>query len=49
LAGVGADRGKPREALGAPPLAALCRALKVGGVEVVEAFAFPVLPKEDGR
>jgi serine/threonine protein kinase len=46
LPGLGADRGTIKEAPGVPPLAGLCRALKGGGVEAVEAIAFPVLPKE---
>jgi hypothetical protein len=37
-----------RRVPGTPPLAALCRALASGGVEAVEAIAFPVLPKEGG-
>jgi hypothetical protein len=46
--GLGADRGSSiREAAGVPPLSGLCRALRAGGVEAVEAIAFPVLPKED--
>ena len=45
----GADRGSLKEALGVPPLAALCRALLEGGAEAVEAVAFPVRPKEDER
>lgn len=45
--GQGADRGTIREAAGVPPLSGLCRALQSGGVEAVEAMAFPVLPKED--
>jgi hypothetical protein len=44
--GLGADRGSLREAAGVPPLSALCRGLRGGGVEAVEAIAFPVLPKE---
>jgi hypothetical protein len=44
--GLRPDRGKVREVPGTPPLGALCRALTAGGVEAVEAIAFPVLPKE---
>ena len=44
--GLGADRGSIREARGVPPLSGLCRSLLGGGVEAVEAIAFPVLPKE---
>jgi hypothetical protein len=44
--GLGADRGSIREAPGVPPLSGLCRSLSFGAVEVVEAIAFPVLPKE---
>lgn len=44
--GLGADRGSIKESPGVPPLAGLCRALKSGGVDAVEAIAFPVLPKE---
>jgi hypothetical protein len=49
LPGLGADRGTLKEPTGVPPLAALCRALLEGGAEAVEAVAFPVRPKEDGR
>ena len=45
--GLGADRGSIKEATGVPPLTGLCRGLRGGGVEVVEAIAFPVLAKED--
>jgi hypothetical protein len=34
---------------GGPPLDELCQALLGGGVEAVEAIAFPVLPKEGAR
>jgi hypothetical protein len=45
--GLGVDRHrKIREAPGVPPLARLCHALEAGGVETVEAIAFPVLAKE---
>jgi tRNA A-37 threonylcarbamoyl transferase component Bud32 len=44
--GLRPDRGKVRPVPGEPPLADLCRAARAGGVEVVEAIAFPVLPKE---
>jgi hypothetical protein len=47
--GVPVDRSSVKELAGVPPLARLCRALTVGGVEVVEAVAFPVLVKEGGR
>ena len=40
------DRGSIKERAGVPPLSGLCRGLRVGGVEVVEAIAFPVLAKE---
>jgi hypothetical protein len=46
VSGLGADRVSIREAAGMPPLSALCRSLLAGGVEAVEAIAFPVLPKE---
>jgi serine/threonine protein kinase len=42
MPGEGADRGSIEPAPGAPPLERLCRALRVAGVEVVEAIAFPV-------
>ncbi len=45
--GVGADRGTMKEAEGVPPLARVCRGIRVGGVEAVEGIAFPVLPKEN--
>jgi serine/threonine protein kinase len=47
--GLGADRGSIREAPGVPPLSGLCRGLRGGGVETVEAKGFPVLPKEGKR
>jgi hypothetical protein len=43
--GLGADRGTLRVAPGVPPLSRLCWAVRGGGVEEVEAIAFPVLPK----
>jgi serine/threonine protein kinase/DNA-binding beta-propeller fold protein YncE len=44
--GVGLDRSTLKVQPGVPPLAALCRKLAAGGVEAVEAVAFPVLPGE---
>ena len=44
-----ADRGSLWKDASGPPLAELCRALRVGGVAAVEAVAFPVLAKEGGR
>lgn len=48
-----ADRNAARfrieEVPGVPPLMSLCRSLKDGGVEAVEAIAFPVFPKEGER
>jgi hypothetical protein len=44
LPGAGVDRGGMKPAPGLPPLVALCRALAGGGVEAVEAIAFPVNP-----
>jgi hypothetical protein len=48
MTGVGPDRGSVRPALGAPPLAGMCRALSRGGA-VAEAVAFPVEGKEGKR
>ena len=48
--GLGADRGSRgsiKEAAGVPRLSGLCRSLLGGGVEAVEAMAFPVRAKED--
>lgn len=47
--GLSPDRGSIKKVAGGPPLAELCQALLGGGVEVVEAIAFPVLPKEGER
>jgi hypothetical protein len=47
--GVGLDRGVLKALPGVPPLGALCRRLRAGGVEAVEAVAFPVAAKEGGR
>jgi serine/threonine-protein kinase len=47
--GVGLDRSLPKVLAGVPPLGALCRKLTAGGVEAVEALAFPVAAKEGGR
>jgi hypothetical protein len=44
--GLGADRGSIREAAGAPPVRPLLERLREGGVQAVEAVAFPVLGKE---
>jgi serine/threonine protein kinase len=41
--GEGADRSGIKPPAGAPPLKGLCKRLRVGGVEVVEAIAFSVL------
>jgi hypothetical protein len=46
LAGERPDRASVKEGVGVPPLASLCRALLGGGVEAVEAIAFPVRAKE---
>jgi hypothetical protein len=45
-AGQGAVRGSVEPLRGAPPLDELCKALRVGGVEVVEAIAFGVRAQE---
>jgi hypothetical protein len=44
-----ADRGRLWKDASGPPLAELCQALRVVGVEAVEAVAFPVLEKEGRR
>jgi hypothetical protein len=45
----GVPRGKIERPAGAPPLEGLCWRLRSAGVEVVEAVAFGVLPKEEQR
>jgi serine/threonine protein kinase len=45
----GVQRSKVRPAVKGPALDALCQAMRAGGVEVVKALAFPVLPKEGAR
>jgi hypothetical protein len=43
------ERSKVRPAVKGPALDALCQAMRAGGVEVVKALAFPVLPQEGSR
>ena len=40
--GLAADRGNFKKVAGMPPLTELCQSLLGGGVEAVEAIAFPV-------
>jgi hypothetical protein len=47
--GSAVDRGTVEDWPGMPPLTPVCRALRAGGVEQVEALAFPVAAKEGGR
>jgi hypothetical protein len=44
------ERGVVKKLRGLPPLAGLCRALARGvAADAVEALAFPVRAREDGR
>jgi hypothetical protein len=49
VSGVGPDRSPVRKTPGKPPLREVCEALLGGGMEVAEAIAFPVLPREEAR